>query len=380
MRDKFRDKYLKYKHKYLSLKYQKYNKLYLNSSGGVLTPAMISKMKINLKKYSDMIIQNKNEKMINLLVNNCNILKKYVNLDLDINIIGTKQPTGPSYNWTECFKILVDSYRDKGENIVLYITFNELNFAKDTKIEKELFEKTCIDSNCKFLSLPVEDYKPHTKDILLQLWYALDDFHKKKEEIGNFHNNVLIHCTAGRGRTGFAIVSYIWLRTLIKNPSYMEPLTTEIFDIIDKDDIDNDTKWKLLKKCTGIKYLTEELEKYSTESKREVFDENYFSELFVDRIKVFKEAYNIYKSQPLYETSLLSKQSSEQLLKPKPIQIPQTLSKYGLSRSKLTQIIDYLHEKHNRYTDDQIFEILIIYLKKNGYSEDQIFEIIDSFK
>lgn len=99
----------------------------------------------------------------------------------------------------------------------MYITFNELDYTTETKYEKDVFEQSCIEAECKFVSLPIEDYTTASPQQLLQFWQLLDDFHQHKK---NAKDNVLMHCTAGHGRTGFMISSYIWYKKIKQDKSF----------------------------------------------------------------------------------------------------------------------------------------------------------------
>jgi len=143
----------------------------------------------------------------------CNILEKYVNIDLNINITGTSQNYSTDQNiFDTCAELFVK------ENIKLYITFNEKNYKVQTLLEEKAFKNKCKMAGCKFYSLPVADYTAPKEDQLLNFWEILDDFHKNRR----FTDNVLMHCTAGHGRTGFMILSYIWLRAALNNSIYYQ--------------------------------------------------------------------------------------------------------------------------------------------------------------
>ena len=187
---------------------------------------------------------------------------------------------GDYYDYEECMKILV-SYK-----ITMYITFNAINYSNETKKETNSFNNICTkDINCIFVSLPVIDYKPPEKDILYQFWEHLDNFYKLKNI--NKRYNVLMHCTAGHGRTGFMIISYIWLKKLLKDKTFSPYYTIDGENIWSMSKIVNESNYYKIKKTKIMIFLQEEIKKYSYDSYDEVFNDNYRYKLFISRINVF---------------------------------------------------------------------------------------------
>ena len=251
------------------------------------------KLKDKIKKIAMKAKGKKNERDEKFIKKNCNIVNKYVNIDLDINIIGTSQPYYNSENiFDTCADLLVK------ENIKLYITFNQYNEALFTEKEKTSFEKACTDIGCKFESLPVPDWTAPSSNQLLHLWRILDEFYKTKKEIGNFKYNVLMHCTAGFGRTGFMIMSYIWYKKILMDPTFSPYYKDENLGYSIKEYIEmynsSTTEHEKTNIHTTIKttkiliFLRSELEKYNHHSAEEVF--NGSGKLFFNRLSNFCEA------------------------------------------------------------------------------------------
>ena len=262
----------------------------------------------------------------------CKRIKKYVNIDLGISLFGSGEPRYKSMRkYEECFELLIK------EEIVFYITFNE-NIWKGGEKEGEYFNNFCkkyynINNEkqmCKFISLTIEDYHAPTLDQLINFWLILDEFYRIKLP----RQNILLHCSEGTGRTGFMIMSYIWLKQLIieETTGYNKLDTLEYiikcidcYDILDesihkssynkrysnrKDEIvdkiidepeynsfrkyivyDND-----IRKTKTMLFLQNELYKYEPNSYYEVFfDIEEDPQLLVKRIEIFIKAYNYYK-------------------------------------------------------------------------------------
>jgi hypothetical protein len=243
--------------------------------------ATMIKFAVMLKSRAKRARKQKEIRKKELLEKKCNNIEKYVNIDLGINIIGTSQPKmGDSFNFSECFEIL-HRYRIK-----LYITFNELNYTADTKLEKDAFEKSCIETGCKFVSIPVQDYTTASPQQLVEFWELLDNFHKNKK---NAKDNVLMHCTAGHGRTGFMITSYIWYKKIKEDKSFA-PI--DIASILEDNSLPEYKKYETIKKHKIIQFLMDEIKKYSIDSYKEVFQESHNTSLFIDRMQAFINAYD----------------------------------------------------------------------------------------
>ena len=240
-----------------------------------------------LRRLVDKAKAKENERNAKFKNKGCTNFDKYVNLDLGINVIGTSQPYYDDDKFKECFELL------REENVTLYITFNDNEEYVKTLTEKEKknFNLICPDGEkCKFISIPVQDYTAPTRDNLKEFWRVLDDFHAKRKEPNNIRakENVLMHCTAGHGRTGFMIISYIWYKRIKENKNYLEGVN-EIEEILLSEDDDN-IKYKSIKETESMTFLQYEIKKYSEYSFKEVFDEAHKYKLFLNRIRVFIEA------------------------------------------------------------------------------------------
>ena len=122
------------------------------------------KRKKILRKKLENIIIKKETKNLKLLANKCSEIHKYVNLDLNINLIGSSQNHSKEQTiFDQCAKMIVD------ENVKLYITFNEYNYYNNTQMEYDAFKKFCNDADCKYVSIPVKDWQPPTPMQLVEL-------------------------------------------------------------------------------------------------------------------------------------------------------------------------------------------------------------------
>jgi len=315
----YKEKYVKYRIKYLNLKDQYYGgeKYKLENLANVVSGLTKLKGRANERvKIRDH----------DLKITKCTKIHKYVNLDLNIQIFGTADPwykTNES-RFTSCINLLVK------EEIVFYITFNSSGIEQ----EKLAFNRNCnqnyfVDSEkgmCNFFDLIVEDYKPPTLDNLIKFWLILDVFFETKLS----RQNILLHCSAGHGRTGFMIMSYIWLKQLIKDEqtlvesdkklddlSFIENFI-ESYNISDKtvheningkdevycfitiDDLESFNKIynfpNDIRKTKTMLFLQNEIFKYWNESWDEIFLDKYYKKLFIDRINMFIQTYKHYKT------------------------------------------------------------------------------------
>ena len=258
----------------------------------------LSKIKGDLIRLKDRVIE-KNKKLNDKYkIIGCGYygMEKYVNIDLNINIMGTAQPP-IDLNINECAKIWQE------RNIKYYINFNPVG---GEIIEKNAFEKICTGTDCKYYYLPVVDYQPPTKDTLLQLWKILDEYHNLLKSHSRY--NILMHCTIGHGRTGFMIVSYIWLKKIFADPTFKPnyvkngeksiiQLVNEYFNCVDE--VCKNTIIYKVKNHYIIQFLICQLKVYSKQSQKEVFEEcpiygEHKCDLLMNRLKVFSEALSEY--------------------------------------------------------------------------------------
>ena len=179
----------------------------------------------------------------------------------------------PIKNFEICIELLIKN------NVKYYITFNELNYPYETIQEKKFF--TCDD--CKMTSIPIRDYTAPTKNQLLELWKILDDFHLEKEK--NNKINLVMHCTAGTGRTPVMIISYLMYKMFYNSNEYKDDYRL-IKHIIYNENITIIEKKKEIEKTKTYKYIYSEIKnKYSSIACDEVFHgEHIIDQLFIDRM------------------------------------------------------------------------------------------------
>ena len=234
--------------------------------------------------YSDYLQQESLNKIKSYVkTNKCNydgFVSKYKNDDLSIDFIGLAQYKPGTLDG--CIKNLIDN------NVKLYITFNNQgNFVEITKKEEKLFNNYCNMIGCKYYSLKVEDYTPPEIDILKNLWIILDDFHKEK--IKKPHIQCIMHCTAGLGRTGTMIFSYIVYRKFLTDKKkYSEELFKLAESIVDFDKktgilnskvntpymhMKHQNYYKQVLNYGIIKFAFDEIKKYSQHSFNEITGE-----------------------------------------------------------------------------------------------------------
>jgi hypothetical protein len=139
--------------------------------------------------------------------NTCNnppFIGHYKNTKLSIDVIGLSQYVNGA-TLDGCIQNLVDN------NVKLYITFNDQGFYHAVTIqEKKKFNKYCNMAGCNYYSIKVVDYTPPSIPTLKKFWDILDGFHKEQKLNPGF--KCIMHCTAGHGRTGTMILSYIIYR------------------------------------------------------------------------------------------------------------------------------------------------------------------------
>ena len=208
-------------------------------------------------------------------------LIRFVDVELGIDIIGTSQFDTHTPIMMVCMEII------KAMNIRTYITLNEQGkYIKPTSVEKSILSQRCHD--CTFVSLPVEDYQPPSKETLLQLWGELDFFHSHTSS----DTNILIHCTGGKGRTGFMIMSYLWYKKFLVDRNINIQVVDILLNATAGDDIDYGACCEELLQTEIILDLYDRMGKYSVEAQEEMFDveddnnTQMMSELFFDRIHI----------------------------------------------------------------------------------------------
>lgn len=226
----------------------------------------------------------------NIGLNICYVRNRYINHHLGIFLYGTRQPIATDDILNKCMSIFVKY------NVKYYITFNEQgHYIYATHKEKEIFNKICNDTSCHFYSLPVVDWNPPTLDILVRFWTIVDEYHE------NYYKDptisILLHCTAGHGRTGFMIMSYIWLKLCKVDETHMpnyeihgEPSIVNILN----SSKENMEKYKLLKSHRTLVFLRNQIKRYHTDSENEIFDDLNNIILFIDRINIFVTALETY--------------------------------------------------------------------------------------
>ena len=168
-----------------------------------------------------------------IIDNSCSISNTYINYslykntELGINLIGLSQflIDDQSKLWS-CIKNLVDN------NVKWYITFNKQGrYVEITDVEQELFNLMCTVPTCNFYSLPIEDFTPPSIPILNRLWDILDEYHQYLT-YSDPTVKCILHCTAGFGRTGTMILSYIIYRKVVQEPEIQYQNIKNIIDTI----------------------------------------------------------------------------------------------------------------------------------------------------
>lgn len=268
-----------------------------------------SHLKKQLQKLLERVKSKKKQRNNNFFTermpneNKCKLINKYFNIDLNINIFITSRPE-KEYNYERCFQLLIK------ENVIIYITFDALNpeFLETPIKEKQMWKQFCTNHTCNFYDLHVEDFRAPTQEILLQFWEILYNFHNNINPNSECKHkcNLLMHCSMGWGRSGFMLMSYIWLMMIIKNPTKYVPLTNEVKEYLktvekklsfikgDSNEEISKRKKKMLEFISNtlcsMKILIElqdELNKYNSDSVEEIFRSNVdMSELFISRLNV----------------------------------------------------------------------------------------------
>jgi len=118
-------------------------------------------------------------------------------------IAGMSQPYYT--NNTDLYRLMYYLVDIKGATT--YININD-NYEMNKK-EKKFFNKVCRfrygpNNNCSYINIPIPDFTAHSVENIIELYNTIN---KKNLMLGH----TVIHCTAGWGRTGFTLLSYIWL-------------------------------------------------------------------------------------------------------------------------------------------------------------------------
>ena len=244
-----------------------------------------------------------------------NFFERYFNKYYNIDIIGMQQPENLKIDLiSKCLKIFSEN-----DDVYKIISFNGFinNRPETERVELTKLEEMYINSKYskggvkKFINIPVEDYKPPTKKDLIDFWSILDEFHIQK--INNPTLNLVMHCTCGFGRTGTMIMSYLMYKMYKDTPPLTEkfesldiiikilnlynnnyemykntPPLTENFDSTIKSLKSNlNILYDYLNQKNYIKYIRNELTKYSWHSFVEVFEDRTGSKkLLIDRLTI----------------------------------------------------------------------------------------------
>lgn len=191
---------------------------------------------------------------------------QYKNDELGIDVIGMAQVIDDQDKVDTCIKMLVES------DVIYYITFNKQgNYIKLTDEEQIDFKKYCNRINCNFYSLPVQDYKPPTVEIIKELWKILDNFNAIKKTNPNV--KLVMHCTASFGRTGTMIMSYIIYKILNHYSADIRAMLKANLE----DDLKGDDLPEIIKNIKNnelIQFIRSELRnKYNKHAEKEIFED-----------------------------------------------------------------------------------------------------------
>ena len=214
---------------------------------------------------------------------------RYSNSHYGIYLTGVRQPDNRLYDYISCHK----NRHKKNTYITLEQTVNEQSALKYIKNKNNKFN---------FHEIYIKDYTAPTIIQLHELWNIL----KEKD----YTNSVIIHCTAGYGRTGTMIMSYIWFKKALDIVDYRKTFKKKKFDIFVNKSlvtmIDKINKNKLLKINSDdinsgeknyvdlLYYLMFQLIQYSYESYKEIFLEEFRYDLLKKRFININDAIHRY--------------------------------------------------------------------------------------
>jgi hypothetical protein len=137
---------------------------------------------------------------------------RYSNFKFGIYITGLKIPRENLYEYITCHK----KYANKNTYITLHQADSEEKALQKIKQEADMSNNNNNNNNnnntFKFYLIYIEDYTAPTECQLKTLW----DILQPKDNT----NSIIIHCTAGYGRTGTMLMSYIWLKKAFNNDKY----------------------------------------------------------------------------------------------------------------------------------------------------------------
>jgi len=145
-----------------------------------------------------------------------------------------------------------------------------------------------------------------------------------------------MHCTAGHGRTGFMISSYIWYKKIKEDKSF-SPVS--IATILENDSLTEEQKYDEIKKNKIILFLMDEIKKYSKSSYYEVFQESHNYTLFLNRMNAFINAYDNLTSSSSFKKPPPSSSSSSK--KPSPPVLTSSSSKKSPKKVAFKKQLSY---------------------------------------
>jgi hypothetical protein len=186
---------------------------------------------------------------------------EYMNESLGIIVLGMQQP---QQEIESCVRMIVQY------NVKVYVTFNEEVYHSFFEQEQAEFLRDCKQKDCEFYSVSVQDYTPPRVDQLHTLWLIMDRFHLNRAE-GN-PVNLLMHCTGGTGRTATMIISYIWYKVYLQMSEPTLKLEADL-TMMKNANAPLDSILSFLFNNEIIRFLMDEIAKYTPEARMEVFYE-----------------------------------------------------------------------------------------------------------